>query len=205
MQIAIVGAGNVGGALGKGWRKAGHQVSYALRKTTGKDVDELRRAGFDVVAMKDAGKAEVIVLAVPWTGIPDAVKALGNVAGKVIVDATNPLSAEMELALGFTDSAGETVARLAPGAHVVKAFNVTGADNMASAHAFKTKPLMPVAGDDASAKAKVIKLAEDLGFEAVDAGPLKTGRLLEPMAMFWIKQALVQNQGREFAFALTRR
>jgi predicted dinucleotide-binding enzyme len=205
MQIAIVGAGNVGGALGKGWRKAGHHVSYALRKTTGKDVDELRRAGFDVVAMKDAGKAEVIVLAVPWAGIPDAVKALGNVAGKVIVDATNPLSAEMELALGFTDSAGETVARLAPGAHVVKAFNVTGADNMASAHAFKTKPLMPVAGDDASAKAKVIKLAEDLGFEAVDAGPLKAAQLLEPMAMFWIKQALVQNQGREFAFALTRR
>ena len=111
----------------------------------------------------------------------------------------------MELALGFADSAGETVARLAPGAHVVKAFNATGADNMASAHAFKTKPLMPVAGDDASAKAKVIKLAEDLGFEAVDAGPFTRGRLLEPMAMFWIKQALVQNQGREFAFALTRR
>jgi predicted dinucleotide-binding enzyme len=205
MQIAIVGAGNVGGALGKGWRKAGHRVSYALRKTAGKDVDELRRTGFDVVAMKDAGTAEVIVLAVPWPSIPEAAKALGNVAGKTIVDATNPLSADMELALGFTDSAGETVARLAPGAHVVKAFNVTGADNMASAHAFGAKPLMPVAGDDAGAKAKVMKLAGDLGFEAVDAGPLKTARLLEPMAMFWIKQAYLQNQGREFAFALTRR
>lgn len=205
MHIAIVGAGNVGGALGKSWLKARHQVSYALRNTTGKDADELRRAGFDVVEMKDAGNAEVIVLAIPWPAIPDAVKALGNMVGKTIVDATNPLTAEMELALGFTDSAGETVARLAPGAHVVKAFNVTGAENMASAPAFKVKPLMPVAGDDARVKTKVMKLAEDLGFEPVDAGPLKTARLLEPMAMFWIKQAYVQNQGREFAFALTRR
>ncbi|MBV9050978.1 MAG: NADPH-dependent F420 reductase [Hyphomicrobiales bacterium] len=205
MRIAIVGAGNVGGALGKGWRKAGHQVGYALRDTTGKKVDELRRGGFDVLAMKDAERAEVIVLAVPWPNLPDAVKGLGDVAGKIIVDATNPLTAEMELAIGFSDSAAETVERLAPGAHVVKAFNVTGSDNMALAHAFKTKPLMPVAGNDASAKAKVMKLAEDLGFEAVDAGPLKAARLLEPMAMFWIKQAFVQKQGREFAFALARR
>jgi len=205
MEIAIVGAGNVGGALGKGWRKAGHQVGYALRDTAGTKVDELRRGGFDVFAMTDAGKADVIVLAVPWPNLSDAVKGLGRVDGKIIVDATNPLTAEMELALGFTDSAAETVARLAPGAQVVKAFNVTGSGNMALAHAFKTKPMMPVAGDDAPAKAKVMKLAEDLGFEAVDAGPLKTARLLEPMAMFWIKQAYVQNQGREFAFALARR
>ncbi|MBV8427196.1 MAG: NAD(P)-binding domain-containing protein [Hyphomicrobiales bacterium] len=205
MEIAIVGAGNVGGALGKGWRKAGHQVGYALRDTAGTKVDELRRGGFDVLAITDAGKADVIVLAVPWPNLSDAVKRLGRVDGKIIVDATNPLTAEMELALGFTDSAAETVARLAPGAHVVKAFNVTGSDNMALAHAFKTKPLMPVASDDEQAKTKVMKLAEDLGFEALDAGPLKTARLLEPMAIFWIKQAYVQNQGREFAFALARR
>ncbi|MBV9518437.1 MAG: NADPH-dependent F420 reductase [Hyphomicrobiales bacterium] len=205
MQIAIVGAGNVGGALGKGWRKAGHQVSYALRDFTGKNVDELRRGGFDVVAMKEAGKAEVIVLAVPWPSLSDVVKSLGNLAGKTIVDATNPLNAEMELALGFTDSAGETVARLAPGAQVVKAFNVTGAENMAKAHSFKVKPFMPVASDDARAKSQVLKLAEDLGFEAIDAGPLKAARLMEPMALFWINQAYAQKQGLEFAFALTRR
>ena len=103
----------------------------------------------------------------------------------------------MELALGFTDSAGETVARLAPGAHVVKAFNVTGADNMAAAHALQGEAAACRSpSDHADAKAKVIKLAEDLGFEAVDAGPLKTARLLEPMAMFWIKQAFVQKHGR---------
>jgi predicted dinucleotide-binding enzyme len=205
MHIAIVGAGNVGGALGKGWRKAGHQVSYALRDTTGKNVDALRRDGFEALAMKDAAKADVIVLAVPWAAIPNAVKALGNVAGKAIIDATNPISPEFELALGFADSAAETVARLAHGAHVVKAFNVTGAENMAAAHDFKVKPMLPVASDHGEAKAKVMKLAEDLGFEAVDAGPLKTARLIEPMAMFWIKQAYAHKRGRDFAFALTRR
>jgi predicted dinucleotide-binding enzyme len=206
MHIAIVGAGNVGQALGNGWRKAGHEVSYALRETTGKNAEKVRRDGFDILAMdKAAAKAEAIVLAVPWQAVADALKALGNLSGKILVDASNPLTPALELALGFTDSAGESVARLAPGAHVVKAFNTTGAENMASAHAFKVKPMMPVAGDDAGAKAKVMKLAQDLGFEAVDAGPLKSARLLEPMAMFWIRQAYVQKFGRDFAFALTRR
>ena len=204
MHIAIVGAGNVGSALGTGWRKAGHEVSYALRESTGKNAERVRRDGFDIVALSEAAaKAEVIVLAVPWPGIADAVKALGDLAGKTVIDAINPVTPALELELGFTDSAAESVARLAPGAHVVKAFNTTGAENMAAAHSFKVKPMMPVASDDAGAKATVIRLAQDLGFEAVDAGPLKAARLIEPMAMFWIKQAYAQKRGRDFAFALT--
>jgi predicted dinucleotide-binding enzyme len=206
MRIAIVGAGNVGWALGNGWRKAGHEVSYALRETTGKSADKAKGAGFAILAMAEAAAtSEVIVLATPWAGATDAVKALGDLSGKVLVDAMNPLTPALELALGFTDSAAESVARLAPGAHVVKAFNTTGAENMAGAHDFKVKPMMPVASDDAEAKAKVLKLAADLGFEAVDAGPLRSARLLEPMALFWIKQAYVQKYGRDFAFAVTRR
>jgi predicted dinucleotide-binding enzyme len=206
MHIVIVGAGNVGSALGKGWRKAGHVVSYAPRDATGKNAERARRDGFDVVAMGEAaGRAEVIALAVPWPSIADAVKALGDLAGKTVIDAVNPVTPALELALGFTDSAAETVARLAPGAHVVKAFNTTGAENMAAAYSFKVKPMMPVASDDAGAKATVIRLAQDLGFEAVDAGPLRAARLMEPMAMFWIKQAYAQKRGRDFAFALTRR
>lgn len=81
------------------------------------------------------------------------------------------------------------MALLAGGARVVKAFNTTGAENMAKAHDFPSKPWMPVAGDDAQAKAVVRKLAEELGFEAIDAGPLKMSRYLEPMAMQWIKLA----------------
>ncbi len=206
MHIAIVGAGNVGSALGSGWHKAGHQVSYALRAKTGKSADKVRADGFEIRLMGEAAaKAEVIVFAVPWAGVAEAVKSLGDVSGKIIIDAVNPLTPALELAIGFTESAGENLARLAPGAHVVKAFNTTGAENMAGAHAFKMKPMMPIAGDDAGAKAKVMKLAEDLGFEAVDAGPLKSARLLEPLAMFWIKQAYVQKLGRDFAFAMTRK
>ena len=205
MHIAIVGAGNVGSALGGGWRKSGHQVAYALRDRAGKSADKIRGEGFEVTGMAEAAKAEAVVLAVPWGAVADAARSLGPVAGKILVDATNPLTRELELALGFTDSAAESLARLAPGAHVVKAFNTTGAENMAGAHAFKTRPMMPVAGDDADAKAKVMRLAADLGFEPVDAGPLRSARLLEPMAMFWIKQAYVQKFGRDFAFALTRK
>jgi predicted dinucleotide-binding enzyme len=205
MQIVIVGAGNVGSALANGWRKAGHVVSYALKDATGKNAERAQRDGFAILPMGEAAtKAEVIALAVPWGGMTDAVKALGNVSGKILIDAINPLTRELELALGFSDSAGESVARLARGAHVVKAFNTTGAGNMAAAHGFKVKPMMPVAGDDAGAKAKVMRLAEDLGFEAVDAGPLKAARLLEPMAVFWIKQAF-GGRGVEFAFALPKR
>jgi predicted dinucleotide-binding enzyme len=205
MHIAIVGAGNVGGALGNGWRKAGHQVSYALRDTTGKSADKLKGEGFAVLSMGEAAaKSEVIVLAVPWEAAADAVKALGDLSGKVLVDTMNPLTPSLELALGFTDSAAESVARLAPGAHVVKAFNTTGAENMAGAHGFKVKAMMPVASDDAGAKAKVLTLAENLGFEPVDAGPLRSARLLEPLALLWIKQAYVQKFGRDFAFAVTR-
>jgi 8-hydroxy-5-deazaflavin:NADPH oxidoreductase len=120
-------------------------------------------------------------------------------------DATNPLTPALDLAVGFTDSAGETVARLANGAQVLKAFNTTGAENMAKARSFKTKALMPVTSDSQAAKEVVTKLAGGLGFEAVDAGPLRAARLLGPMAMFWIKQAIERKFGTGFAFALTRR
>ena len=205
MRIAIIGAGNVGQALGAGWRKAGHDVSFALRATTGGSADTVRAAGFGVVAMNQAAGADVIVLAVPWPAVPDALQSAGSLSGKIVVDATNPLSSSLDLVLGFGDSGGETVARLAPDARVVKAFNTTGAENMSSAHSFPAKPMMAMASDDAEAKTVVATLAEGLGFEAVDAGPLKAARLLEVLALFWIKQAYVQGFGRAFAFSLIRR
>ena len=206
MNIVIVGAGNVGRALGGGWLKARHNVTMAVRDTAGSKVAGLRQQGFGIVASEDAAAAgDVIVLAVPWAALSAAVKGLGSLAGKIVVDATNPLAPDMSLAIGHDDSAGESVARLAPGARVIKAFNTTGANNMADSRYAGGKPMMAVAGDDAEAKATVMALAGDLGFEPIDTGPLAMSRHLEPMAMVWIKLAIVQKMGRNFSFALLRR
>src|SRR3954470_18562963 len=199
MNIVVVGAGNVGRALGGGWRKAGHKVTVAVRDLTGDKVAELTSQGFDIAAAKDAAAAgDVIVLSVPWPALASAVQGLGPLTGKIVVDATNPLAPDMSLAIGHNDSAGETVARLAPGARVVKAFNTTGANNMADSSYAGGRLMMPVAGDDAAAKSIVMQLAGDLGFEPIDTGPLAMSRHLEPMAMVWIKLAIAQKMGRNF-------
>jgi len=205
MNITIVGSGSVGRALGGGWRKAGHSVTYAARHSAGPKAAELTREGFGVVPQAGAGKADVIVLAVPWSGIEATMKALGDLSGKVVIDCTDPLHATRELALGFNDSGGETVARLSPGARVVKAFSTTGADNMADSRYPGGKLMMAIAGDDADAKKTVMALAADLGFGPVDTGPLAMSRYLEPLAMLWINLAYAQGMGREFGFAILKR
>jgi 8-hydroxy-5-deazaflavin:NADPH oxidoreductase len=167
---------------------------------------ELKQTGVSVVSSAGAAaKGEVIALTVPWGAVGESVAVLGPVSGKVLIDATNPLTPDFALAIGHNDSAGETVARLAREARVVKAFNTTGFNNMADSHYQGGKLVMPVAGDDAEAKRIVMGLASDLGFEAVDTGPLTMSRYLEPMAMVWIKLALAQKMGRDFGFALLRR
>lgn len=206
MNIVIVGAGNVGKALAAGWLKAGHKVTLAVRNPGKSDLAALTKAGAAVAAPKDAAAAgDVIVLAVPWPALADAVKGLGPLTGKTVIDATNPLTPTLDLALGFTDSAGETVARLAPGARVVKAFNTTGAGNMAESRYPSGKLAMMLAGDDAAAKKTVASLAADLGFEPVDVGPLAMSRHLEAMAMLWIKLAYAQGLGMNFGFGILRK
>jgi predicted dinucleotide-binding enzyme len=204
MHIAIVGGGNVGQALGSAWKAAGHKITFAARDLKSSNAVKLKAAGYDLVPLAGAEKAEVILLAIPWQGVEQAIKSLGPLAGKIVIDASNPLTADLELAIGHNDSAGETVARLAQGARVVKAFNTTGAENMDKAGDFPSKPAMFVASDDAEAKKTVEKLAKEIGFEPVDAGPLKASRYLEPMAMQWIKLAF-SGMGVQFAYSLVRR
>jgi predicted dinucleotide-binding enzyme len=192
MKIAIIGAGNVGRALATGWRKAGHEVTLGVRDPAGSRATELNQQGFAIAPPKDAAaRAEVIVLAVPWSAVRATLESLGALAGKIMIDATNPLTSDMSLALGHTDSAGETVARLAPGARVVKAFNTTGANNMLDSRYASGKLVMLVAGDDREAKAGVI--AATIWLRGGRRYPLTMSRYLEPMAMVWIKLALVQS------------
>ena len=124
----------------------------------------------------------------------------------MLVDATNPLAPGLAgLSLGAHTSGAEQIAERARGASVVKAFNTTGAENLADSRYAQGQPMMPVAGDDAAARQQVLALATLIGFDAVDMGPLAAARYLEPLAMVWIHLAFKQGQGRRFAFARLHR
>jgi len=145
------------------------------------------------------------VLAVPWNAVPDALRAAGDLTGKVVLDATNPLLPDLSgLEMPEGKSGAEKVAELA-GAPVVKIFNTTGYPNMANPDYNGQAATMFYCGDDAGAKKIAGTLAGDLGFEAVDAGPLTQARLLEPLALLWISLALKQGFGVGIAFRLMRR
>jgi hypothetical protein len=211
MRIAIVGAGNVGGALARGWSDAGHDIYLGVRdpkapkyQSLVKDLGAQARLGSVPQAVAES---EAVLLAVPWPAAQDAVKAAGELRGRMVLDCTNPLKMEgtrMALALGFSTSGAEQVAFWARGASVFKIFNHVGANVMARPDFPGGKPLMCVCGDDENRKPTVLRLAEDLGFEAVDAGKLSVARLLEPLAALWIQLALVQGLGRNIAFSLLR-
>ena len=207
MQIVIIGAGNVGAALGKGWAQCGHNIVYGV-----KDPDDPKYASVKA----DAGNARMasvaeaasldgtIVLAVPWDAVPDVLAECGDLGGRVLIDATNPLTfndAGLSLAIGFSTSGGEEVARLAHGAFVFKTMNQVGYKVMRDAHGYPASPVMFVAGEDADRKPIVLSLVSDLGFNAIDAGPLNRARLLEPYAMLWIDQVIKRGVTDENAFS----
>jgi predicted dinucleotide-binding enzyme len=207
MRIAVVGAGSVGATLGQAWIEQGEDVIWGVRNPSDRKHAALPKERVKTPA-EAAKHAEVVVIATPWSAAEAAIKSLGSLAGKIVIDCMNPLgmgAGGLQLVVGFNTSAGEEVANWAPGAFVFKAFNTTGAGNMAAARDFPVKPVMPVAGDDAARKATVMELVGKLGFEPADAGPLQNARLLEPLAMFWIDQAMKRGRGREFAFALVER
>jgi 8-hydroxy-5-deazaflavin:NADPH oxidoreductase len=142
------------------------------------------------------------VLATPYAANSAAIAAAGDLSGKILIDVTNPIGT---LAVGFTSSGGEEVAKLAPRAKVYKAMNQVGFEVIANPAFAAGKPAMFVAGDDADGKTVVLELVASLGFEAIDAGELKVARLLEPYAMRWIHLMARRNQGRNFAFSVLRR
>jgi hypothetical protein len=207
MRIAIIGAGNVGSALGRAWLGSGEDVIFGVPNPAASKYSSLPgerlRTGPEA-----ARSAEVVVLATPWPATEAAVKSLGDLSGRIVIDCTNPLgmgSNGLELVLGHTTSAGEQVASWAPGAAVFKTLNQIGADSMDKAPLFPVRPVMFIAGDDPAKKPVVMSLVAKLGFEPVDAGPLRIARLLEPYGMLWIDQALNRGRGQSFAFAITNR
>ena len=216
MNITIIGAGNVGGALGKSWAKAGHKIKFGVRHPGDPKHRGLLEACGPNASNATNGEAaafgDVIAVATPWEATQPAIAECGNLAGKVLVDCTNPLKftpgVGLELAIGHATSGGEMVAQWAPGARVVKCFNTYGFENFADASYpgyGRLKPVMFLAGDDADARRVVAQLAADIGFQPLDTGELKMARLLEPTGMLWIHQAIVQKQGTGFTWGMLER
>jgi 8-hydroxy-5-deazaflavin:NADPH oxidoreductase len=188
-KIGIIGDGNVGSALARGLERAGHEV---------------RAVGNDKAAIREAASwAGVVLLAVPFGAIDDVVKEIsGVVEGKTLIDVTNAIDANMSLAVGFSTSGAEELQRKLPKARVAKAFNTVFAQHMDTGR-LGDKPLTAfVAADDAGAKKTVLELARGIGFDAVDAGPLKNARLLEPLAYFNIQLGYVLGMGTQIGFKL---
>jgi len=150
-------------------------------------------------------EAQAVVLATPFAANAAAIASAGDLAGKILIDVTNPINADLSLAVGFDTSGAEEVAKLAPRARVYKAMNQVGFEIMANPAFASGKPVMFVAGDDPAGKQMVLGLVAALGFEAVDAGPLAVARLLEPYGALWIHLMARRNMGRQFAFGLLRR
>lgn len=209
MNIAVIGAGNVGSTLGKRWASLGHAVVFGVRDPSSAKYASLLAQSANKPRLariaEAAASADMILLATPWDASEAAIVACGDVSDKIIIDATNPLAADLSLTVGFTDSGGEQVARWARGARVVKAFNTTGFNIMDDPVIEGRSAVMFVAGDDAAAKSTALELAGAIGFEPVDAGPLEMARQLEPMAVLWIACAYRQGLGRDYAFAVLRR
>lgn len=208
MRIAVIGIGMVGGTLGRRWAKLGHEVMFGVREPSSEklgtllaDSGENARAG---TVAEAAAFGDVVVLATPWGGTGDAVRHAGDLTGKVLLDCTNPLKPDLS-GLEGDPSGAEQVAAWAPGAKVVKIFNTTGFQNMDDPRFGNDRATMFYCGDDAEAKKVAARLAEDLGFEAIDAGPLAEARTLEHLALLWIHLAHVQKLGRGIAFKLMRR
>jgi predicted dinucleotide-binding enzyme len=210
VKIGIIGSGNVGGALGTRWAKGGHTVTFGSRDPAGADMKQLlARAGSNAraAALADAAESgEVLLLATPWPATKEIVQGLGDLSGKILIDATNPLLPDLSgMALPNTTSGAEQVAGWASGAKVVKAFNTVGSNIMEKPAFGADRPVLFFCGDDTGAKAKVKQLIDELGFESLDAGPLTQARVLEPFALLWISLAFKAGLGREIAFKLLRR
>jgi 8-hydroxy-5-deazaflavin:NADPH oxidoreductase len=186
VKITIIGAGNMGAAFVKQLTRAGHEVSVTARNAA--KAAEVAAANPGAKAVPAAGAAtgaDAVVLATGYADAADALRSVGSLAGQVVVDITNPLTADyMGLTIGHSTSAAEEIAKAVPDAEVVKAFNTLFAPVLSEGADFGNgrRASVFVASDSERAKRTATTIAETLGFEVVDAGGLKNARYLEPLA-----------------------
>lgn len=203
MNITIIGTGNVGGALATNWSKKGHRINLGVQDVNNfKGIELLKNESTKVFSINEAvTKSEVILIAIPPTAIFNVIEKLGDVSGKVIIDATN--------AVRQTPEPYKTVYHCLTDktqAEVVKCFNSTGFENMLNPIYNGEGIDMFMAGDSERAKSVARQLALDNGFSScLDFGMSDKVELLEKFALSWINLAIMQGHGRNMAFKVVRR
>jgi 8-hydroxy-5-deazaflavin:NADPH oxidoreductase len=198
MRIGIVGSGDVGKALARGFIAHGHEVLVGSRKPSVE--------GLPTGSPHDVAEwAELVVLAVAGAAAEELAGSLAQpLAGKVLVDATNPLEFSTggpQLFVGHLDSLGERVQRAAPQVRVVKAYNTVGNTLMVDPQLPGGPPTMLIGGDDDDAKSVVTGLLEDTGWEVADLGGIQSSRYLEPLGMAWVAYG-IRHSSWDHAFRL---
>lgn len=186
MNISILGTGNMASGLAVLFAKAGHNVTVASRDPS-KARSVTDGLGHDIQASdlaSAAATAGIVVLAVPYEAAEEVIKAAGSLAGKVVVDITNPMTADFSgLTVGHTTSAAEEIQKLAPAAKVVKAFNTVFASVLQNGGKIAGQPVTVfIAGDDTQARSQVAALAGSAGLKTLETGALASARYLEPLA-----------------------
>ena len=188
-KVGIIGSGNVGSAIHKGLSKAGIESRVSNEQNVGEVSDG----------------ADIIVLAVPYSAIDDVIKKLGTTAnGKIIIDATNALTADMKLAIGYTTSGAEELQKKLSKSKVVKSFNTVFAQHMDSGKLNGQTLTAFAASDDETARNKVLELLRSIGFDAVNAGPLQNARHLEVLGYLNIQLGYMLGNGAMTGFRYLR-
>lgn len=211
MTIAFIGHGKVGAPLADHLQRAGHRVLVAARDTDSGSVRALlaRNPALEIMTAEQAvGAADVVFLATPFQAIESVVPPLaGALAGKVLVDCTNPVGPGLSHGLGSAQSGSAHLQSLAPGANVVKAFTIYGFENLEDnrfPHA-GVKPAMLYCGEDVNAKRVVGGLIAQLGWEPLDVGGIAQALHLEHMTLLWIRAVRAGGQSAHLTWAALRK
>ena len=211
MRIGILGSGLMGAKLGTIWARAGHEVvfSYARSeqklKTLARDAKGKAQAGTPREAVH---AADAVLLAVHWSRVDDVLKQAGDVTGKVIVSCSLPMNADdTGLVIAHTSSGAEELAKKVPKARVVSAFGTVPSEVLFGVFEARRKarrPSLVYCGDDSRSKEAAAGLIRDVGFEPVDAGPLRIARYTEPFTLLIAQLAYEGDGGPELAYRFER-
>src|SRR5882762_9703405 len=202
MRIGILGSGLMGAKLGTIWARAGHEVVFSYARSEQK-LEKLARE-----ARGNARAADALLLAVHWSRVDDVLKQAGDVSGKVIVTCSLPMNADdTDLVIAHTSSGAEALAKKVPKARVVSAFGTVPSEvlfGVFEARRKARKPSLVYCGDDASGKKVAAQLIRDVGFDPVDAGPLRIARYTEPFTLLIARLAYEGDGGPELAYRFER-